>query len=446
MSQVSPPIPGFAPRRAAAELLSAVLHRNRPLDEQLEGPHARRELADLSERDRALARRIVTTVLRRLGTLRHVLCALLDRGLPPNAPRIECALLTGAAQLLFLEIPDHAAVDLSVRLVQGDLRDARYAGLVNAVLRRVARTGVEMLAQCDALKLDAPAWLMARWIANYGERGARAIAQAHAVDPPLDLTVRSDPEEWATRLHGRTLPTGSVRLPIFGSIPTLPGYAEGSWWVQDAAAALPARLFGDLRNRSALDLCAAPGGKTAQLALAGADVTAVDRSKSRMVRLVENLGRLRLDAASAIAPAEEWQPECGRDGFDAVLVDAPCTSTGTIRRNPDVLWRKTPADVDTLSSLQKRLLIHAINLASPRGTIVYCTCSLEPEECEDVIEAVLQQEERVRRHPITETELPGLEGLVTARGDLRTLPLHWPDDDPRMAGLGGFYAARLERS
>jgi 16S rRNA (cytosine967-C5)-methyltransferase len=435
--------PGFASRRIAADLLEGVLRRRLPLDEQLDGKDACPGLDVLSERDRALARRIVATALRRLGTLRRLVGELLDRGLPGHAPRVESALLIGAAQLLFLDIPDHAAVDLSVRLVQGDRRHARYAGLVNAVLRRIARNGTAGLARLEPLCLDTPEWLLARWITAYGEDTARAIAGASGLEPPLDLTVKAEPDQWAERLNGRKLPTGSVRLAPHGPISALPGYAEGSWWVQDAAAALPARLFSDLQGRTVADLCAAPGGKTAQLVLAGAHVTAVDRSESRMVRLRENMLRTGLAARTVVASAETW--EAGP--FDAVLVDAPCTSTGTIRRHPDIPWRKMPADIELLSGLQSRLLARAIDLTRPGGTIVFCTCSLEPEEGEHIVAGMLAQDPRIRRHPISATEFPGLEGFVTALGDLRTLPCHWPDPgpDPRMSGLDGFFAARLER-
>jgi 16S rRNA (cytosine967-C5)-methyltransferase len=434
--------PGLATRRIAAELLEGVLFRGRPLDEQLDGRHALAGLAQLAERDRALARRIVATVLRRLGTLRRLIGDLLSRGLPPEAPRVEAALLTGAAQILFLDIPDHAAVDLSVRLVQADRRDNRYAGLVNAVLRRIARgEGAAALAKLEPLDLDTPEWLLARWVKTYGADTAHAIARANRLEPPLDLTVKADPERWAGELGGIVLPTGSVRLAAHGPIPALPGFGEGAWWVQDAAAALPARLFGDLSGRTAADLCAAPGGKTAQLAAAGATVTAVDRAEPRLGRLRENLARLGYSATTVAAAAEEWQA----GPFDAVLVDAPCTSTGTIRRHPDIPWRKAASDIEALSALQRRLLHNAITLTRPGGTIVFCTCSLEPEEGEDIVGAALGEDRRVARNPIAASEFPGLEGLVAAQGDLRTLPCHWPNADPRMSGLDGFYAARLVR-
>src|SRR5262249_51809749 len=244
---------------------------------------------------------------------------------------------------------------------------------------------------------------------------------------------------------GGKLPTDSVRLAAHGQISALPGYAEGDWWVQDAAAALPVRLFGDLRGRSVADLCAAPGGKTAQLASCGAIVTAIDRSTSRVARLQENLARTGLRAFTAVANAEDWEPAPPTAAFDAVLVDAPCTSTGTIRRHPDIPWRKAPGDIVILSALQRRLLARAVDLTRSGGTIVYCTCSLEREEGEDIVSAVVEQDGRGRPNPIPAAEFPFLEKFITPGGELRTLPCHWPDPDPRMAGLDGFFAARLER-
>jgi 16S rRNA (cytosine967-C5)-methyltransferase len=437
--------PGFASRWAAASLLEAVLRRNRPLDEQLDDRHPNPKLRDLDERDRALTRRIVATVLRRLGTLRRLISDLLDRGLPKDRPLVESALLIGAAQLLFLDVPRHAAVDLSVRLVQGDPRSARYAGLVNAVMRRIARGEIPPLAGYEPLHLDTPEWLFARWVKAYGAERAQAIAAAHRMEPPLDITVKSDPDLWAERLGGRRMPTGSVRLASPGQISMLPGYAEGEWWVQDAAASLPALLFGDVRGRTVADLCAAPGGKTAQLATAGARVMAVDQSETRMARLKENLARTGLCVETAVADAVEWSPDPAAAAFDAVLIDAPCTSTGTIRRHPDIPWRKAPGDIVALSSLQRRLLARAIDLTRSGGTVVYCTCSLEPEEGEEIVSALAEQDGRVRRKPITVAEFPALAEFITPLGELRTLPCAWPDPDPRMHGLDGFFAARLER-
>src|SRR6201996_7935019 len=298
--------PGLAARRIAADIVDGVLHKHRTLDDQLDGAGAHPGLKTLSDRDRALMRRLVATTLRRLGTLGHLLSRLLDRGVPTDAPRAQSALLIGAAQILWMDVPDHAAVDLSVRLVQSDRRAAKYAGLVNAVLRRCAREGAGIVDEVKADTLDIPPWLLKRWIAHYGEAAARAMAQAISHEPSLDLTVKSEAEQWATRLHGEALPTGTVRTLLQGSVTMLPGFSEGEWWVQDAAAALPARLFGDVKDKSIVDLCAAPGGKTAQLAQAGARVVAVDRSPARMARLRDNLARLSLAADTVVTDATEW--------------------------------------------------------------------------------------------------------------------------------------------
>lgn len=443
-SRFVPPseVPGLATRRIAADILDGVLHKRRMLDDQLDGPAAHPALRTLSERDRALMRRLVATVLRRLGTLRHVLSQLLDKGLPSESPRAQSALMIGAAQILWMDVPDHAAVDLSVRLVQADRRAARYAGLVNAVLRRCAREARPMIAEIESESLDVPAWLMTRWRAHYGEETARAMAHALTFEPPLDITVKGDAAAWASRLHGEVLPTGTVRTLLHGPITLLPGFDEGQWWVQDAAAALPARLFGDVAGKTIADLCAAPGGKTAQLADAGAMVTAVDRSPTRIARLRDNLSRLSLTADAVVADAVEWQG----GPFDGVLVDAPCTATGTLRRHPDIAWLKQESDIAALAGLQRRLLQKAASLLKPGGTLVYCTCSLEPEEGEQAVAALLETESGLRRLPIEPDEVGGRGELLTALGEVRTLPCHLPHADPRLGGLDGFYAARLVKA
>ena len=428
--------PGFAVRRLAADMLDSVLRRHRPLDELLDSTT---EFARLPERDRALVRVLVATVLRRLGTLRHLVESFLDRGLPAQAPRAETALLLGAAQIVFLNVPDHAAVDLSVRLARADRRAAGFAGLINAVLRRLAREGNARLAAVDTAVLDAPDWLMTRWIAAYGVATAGAIAAANRNEPALDLSVKTDPDSWAKKLGGRVLPIGSVRVIASGAVSALPGFAEGAWWVQDAGASLPARLFGDVRGRRVADLCAAPGGKTAQLALAGGIVTAVDRAPARLQRLRDNLARLALTADIVAADVEKWSAE----PFDFVLLDAPCSSTGTIRRHPDVAWLKSTGDIVKLSALQRRLLDRAVVLTKPGGTLVYCTCSLEPEENEQVIADLLARVPTLRRAPMAAADVFGCAEFINQDGDLRTLPCHFPDSDSRFAGIDGFYAARL---
>jgi 16S rRNA (cytosine967-C5)-methyltransferase len=431
--------PGLAARKLAAEALFAVLHRRRPLDELLDSAAGLEGLSALPDRDRALVRMLTATVLRRFGTLRALLAPMLQSGLPKDVPQVEIALLLGAAQILLLDVPDHAAVDLSVRLASAP-RNARFAGLVNAVLRRVTREGRPQFAALDPM-LDTPDWLRERWIANYGAATAASIMAAHRIEPPLDLTVKSDAAAWAEKLGGMLLPNGTIRIASAGPVTALPGFAEGAWWVQDVAASMPARLLGDVAGLSIADLCAAPGGKTAQLAAAGAKVVAVDRSESRMRRLRENLTRLELTAETVIADASNWDA----GPFDAVLLDAPCSATGTIRRHPDIPWQKHLADIAALTGLQTRLLDRAANLTRPGGLLVYATCSLEPEEGEQQIETFLSRHTDFARAPIAPAELEGLTEFLSPAGDLRSLPFHVAAAVPGLSGCDGFYSARLRR-
>jgi 16S rRNA (cytosine967-C5)-methyltransferase len=432
--------PGLASRSIAAEALHAVLHRHRTLDQILDSETGIAGLRALPDRDRAFVHMLVAKTLRRLGSLRALLVSLLERGLPKEAPLVEIVLLIGAAQILFLSVPDHAAVDTSVEIANQDRAARHYAALVNAVLRRIAREGKDRISALDPL-LDTPEWLRQRWIENYGEAEAKQIAAAHALEPPLDLSVKDDAPAWAARLQGLRLPTGTVRIAAHGPVPALPGYDEGAWWVQDAAAALPVKLFGKVAGLKVADLCAAPGGKTAQLAAAGAHVVAVDRSAPRLARLQRNMQRLRLDCETVVADAGEWHG----GPFDAVLLDAPCTATGTIRRNPDLPWNRRPGDLPKLVALQSRLLERAALLVKPGGLLVYSTCSLEPEECERQIEALLGRNSALARVPVAASEIGGIDSFVSARGDLRTLPFYLPNQNERLSGCDGFYAARLRR-
>jgi 16S rRNA (cytosine967-C5)-methyltransferase len=444
VSDVSQPpsidAPGLIARRLAAEVLGAVLHGRRPLDQMLDPDTGVADLKLLEDRDRALVHMLAAKTLRRLGTLRAVLGSMLERGFPKEAPRVEIALLLGATQILFLSVPDHAAVDLSVQLVTEDRTARRYTALVNAVLRRMAREGRDRIAAMD-ISLDTPEWLMKRWAEAYGEPTAREIVAMHTIEPSLDLSAKENTGEWAEKLGGTLLPTGSIRLASSGSVAALPGYDEGAWWVQDAAASLPAKLLRDVAGLSVGDLCAAPGGKTAQLLAAGAKVVAIDRSAPRLKRLKSNLERLHLVCETIEADASQWRGAA----FDAVLVDAPCTSTGTIRRNPDLPWHRNPNDLTKLTALQTRLLDHAVDLVRPSGLLVYATCSLEPEECEQQIEALLLRRSNLKRVPVDSAEVGEIDSFISPAGDLRTLPHHLPNQDPRLSGCDGFYAARLQR-
>jgi 16S rRNA (cytosine967-C5)-methyltransferase len=404
-------------RDAAFDLLSAVLDRRRPLEEALDA------LPPIPSRDRAAAHRLTAATLRRLGTLDAVLEPLLKKS-PPDP--VRHILRLGAAGLLMLATPPHAAVATAVTLARSR-KLVPFAGLVNAVLRRVAEAGPATLMELDGPRLDTPAWLWAAW----GDQ-ARTIALAHQHEAPLDLTLRpgaSPPE------GGDLLPTGSVRFPAGTAVTPLPGFEQGAFWVQDAAAALPARLLGARPGERIADLCASPGGKTAQLAAAGAQVTALERDPSRLARLRDNLRHWHLQAETIEVDATAWRPTAL---FDAVLLDAPCSATGTIRRHPDVPYLKRPRDIRALAEAQDRLLEAAAAMLRPGGRLVYAVCSLQPEEAVPRIDAVLARG-GLRRDPILPAELPGLPEAVTPDGLLRTQPGIWSE----RGGMDGFFAARL---
>jgi 16S rRNA (cytosine967-C5)-methyltransferase len=433
----SPP-PGLAARVAAARAIAEALTSSRPLDERLAADSIQQR-GGLDPRDRALARSIATVALRRLGTLRKALAQRLEKGMPRRGGALEWTLIVAAAQILFLDTPDHAAVDLAVKAARAEAASAPFAALANAVLRAIARDRDAILMSSDPLDDDTPGWLAQRWRSAYGENVVRAIAAAHRAEPTLDLSVKGDASGWAERLGGIVLPTGSVRLDTHAPVTELEGYADGEWWVQDAAAALPARLLRPRPGTRVVDLCAAPGGKAAELAAAGADLTAVDRSAERLKLLAANFERLRLTCEIAVADALAFDAA----PFDGVLLDAPCSATGTIRRHPDVAWIKRPGDLPPLVKLQGELLDKAIALARPGGAIVYCVCSLEPEEGDAQIAAALRRNPDVRRQVVALEEIGGLAECLTPAGDLRTLPCHLWGENPRRSGLDGFFAARL---
>lgn len=434
----------MAARQLAITLISAVMAEQRSLDDAFASSLANRSFADIEARDRAFARLIAATVLRRHGELSAVLNTFIDKPLPERRGRLWPILLSGAAQLLLLATPPHAAISLAVEQCRLDRDAHRFDRLVNAVLRRCAERGAGLLAQQDGASANVPPWLLRRWQATFGEPLAHDIALASLREAPLDLTTK-DPtqaEAWAATLGGRVLPTGSVRLDGHGRVEDLAGYEDGAWWVQDAAAALPARLLGDVAGLDVADLCAAPGGKTAQLAAAGARVTAVDTSHKRLRRVSENLKRLQLEAMTVTADAATWEPGVT---FDKVLLDAPCSATGTIRRHPDILHLKRESDIGVLARLQGTLLERAATLVKPGGMLVYCSCSLEAEEGAAHVEAFLAAHGGFRRMPITAGEGGVDAAWLTPAGDLRTLPQHMALDLPELSGMDGFFAARLMR-
>lgn len=420
------PVPAaLRARDAVAEALEAVCDKGLTLDAALNAPSWTR----LSPRDRAFARRIVSTALRQMGKIEAGLKAVLARPLPPEATRANALLRCGIAELFLLDGDDYAVVDSLVGL-SGRVDGGRYQALTNAVLRNALREEKTVQAAIDAA--DAwPEWLMKSWQRHYGEEKARAIAHASAQEPALDLTAKGDPAALAQRLGGEIVLGGSVRLSG-GDPRALEGFDAGDWWVQDAAAAVPARLLGRIEGKRVLDLCAAPGGKTLQLASLRADVTAVDRSAKRLKRLHENLERCGLTADVIEANALVWTPA---EPFDAVLADLPCSATGTLRRQPDVASNKGAQDIDKLVRLQTEILKRLAEFAAPEAPVVICTCSLQPEEGEELLKALPAELEIV---PILPAEIPGLEAGLTPEGALRLTP----DMEP---GMDGFFIARLVR-
>lgn len=426
--------PKLDPRHLALDLIEAVLVKRRLLDDAFDSDPRTPKLAD---RDRAFARALVATTLRRLGQIDDLVRRCLDKKLPAKASRAMDVLRLGTAQLLFLNTPPHAAIDTSVDLVKGT-QMAGFAKLINAVLRRLDREGRAWVDAQDAAKLNTPAWLWESWVEAYGADIARAIATANLTEASVDITIAGDAEGWADKLEADPLPTGSLRRRGPGDITQLPGFAEGAWWVQDMAAALPARLMGDVRGKRVADLCAAPGGKALQLAVAGGIVTAVDRSARRLRRFSENLARLNLESEIVEADVAAWEPD---SPFDAVLLDAPCTATGTLRRHPDGLRLKGPGDVAALADQQTALLAAAARMVAPGGVLVYCVCSLEAEEGIRQVESLLAGNPAFVRKPITPEEIGGMSELITPDGDLRTLPCHLAE----RGGMDAFFAARLVR-
>ena len=420
-------------RAAALDLLQGVIRRKQALDQQMTGG----AFAALDPRGRAFAHNLVATTLRRLGQIDALISACLEKPLPANARTAQDILRLGAAQLLFTGTADHAAVDTAVDLARAR-GQGRLAKLVNAVLRRLQREGAAALAGQDAARLNTPDWLWQAWEAAYGADICRAIAESHLTPAPLDITVKDDAAGWAERLGGTALSDHSLRLTDAAPVPELPGFAEGAWWVQDRAAALPVRLLGDVAGLSVLDLCAAPGGKTAQLAAGGARVTALDRSEKRLETLARNLDRLELQVETVAADALSWDAPTR---FDAILLDAPCSATGTIRRHPDLPHLKRPEDTAKLADLQDRLLARAADWVRPGGVLIFATCSLQPEEGPERVRAFLNRQADFKTEPATPGESGVTPDMLSPEGWLRTLPSMAVE----IGGMDGFFAAALRR-
>lgn len=421
-------VPGLVAREGALHLIGSVLDRGAMLDEAgLRGSPA----------ERAEAHGLADLTLRRLGQVDGAL----DRfvGKMPRPP-VNHVLRLMTAELIFAGTAPHAAVDMAVRLTKRGKGTARLSGMVNAVGRRLAEHGAGIAAEQDAARLNTPDWLWTRLSDDWGDDAAREIAQAHLTPAPHDLTLANaaDTAAMAREVEAEPLPTGSIRLAGRPQISALPGFAEGAWWAQDAAAALPARLIPDPEGKRVLDLCAAPGGKTMQLAAMGAQVTALDLSKRRMERVAQNLARTGLEAECVVADALKWAPD---QGFDAILLDAPCSATGTIRRHPDLPRRQDGVDLKPLTGLQSQLLDRAAAWLAPGGILVFCTCSLLTAEGEDQARRFLKRHAGLARLPVQAGEAGIPQEFLTVEGDLRTRPDFWPE----RGGVDGFFAARFVR-
>ena len=420
---------GVEARLVAGVLLNAALEKRTGLDEALSQSPAR----DLPPQDRAFARAVAMAALRRLGEIDQILERRLQKA-PPLA--VRTILRVALAQTLVLETPAFAAVSTAVKLAERDAKTRPYKNLVNAVLRGVGRDGPGL----TTAESNLPDWLAQRWKATYGEAALIGLALATREEPATDLTAKPgvDPAELAASVEGEALPGGTVRTGKRGDVAAWPGFEAGDWWVQDAAAAVPARLLAVKAGETALDLCAAPGGKTLQLAAAGAEVVALDRSETRLKRLRQNFERMKLKAEVVAVPAEDWEDD---RTFDAVLLDAPCTATGTYRRNPEVLRATRPADVAKLADVQHRLLDAAAQKVKPGGRLVYCVCSLEREEGETQVIAFLRRNPAFRTVAAVPAEVGAPDEALTPEGWLRILPSQWAE----RGGLDGFFAAKLER-
>ena len=430
---------GLPARKSAYKILCAVLLKTTPLDQVL----ADKEIFGVMDtRDRNLARMIVMTALRHKGQLNDIIKRSRNSNEDFKPEKIRILLYVGLTQILFMNVPDHAAVDTTVELADQD-RLTRQKGLINAILRRATREGGKWINRQDAIQLNIPPYLLSSWIEDYGLGLAADIAKASLQEAFIDITVKNplDLEKYAEKFKAEILPTKSLRLKSGGDITELDDFDQGTWWVQDASAALPARLMGnDLKGQKIVDLCAAPGGKTMQLAAAGAQVMAVDRSTNRLKRLDENIIRLGLidKVQSIVADGASWQPP---HNVDAVLLDAPCSATGTIRRHPDVMHLKSDEDINRLVSLQINLLHHVPKILKSGGMLIYCTCSLQKKEGEEQVQKFLNKNPDFVTVPIEVTEIGNLQNAITSEGWLRILPTQLSDH----GGMDGFFAARLQR-
>ena len=406
-------------RQIALNILSRVLHQKQNLDDEFD-----KQTVDLDERDKSFVRMLATTCLRRMGQIDFVLKQLLEKPLPQKARAVQDILRLAVCQILFMQVPAHAAVSTAVDLARTTRLDF-YTKLINGVLRTLCRRIEDFKNTPETL--NTPKWLLDSWIKAYGEKTANDIAVANLTQPATFVSVKENPSFWAEKLNGTLTDTGSVELPENAYIPNLACFADGAWWVQDAAAALPILLFDNLNGKKVADFCAAPGGKTAALIARGATVDAFDISEKRMKRVQENLDRLHYKANLIAQDANKID---GKEVYDAILIDAPCSATGTIRRHPDLYFHRTPEDILKLNQAQLKLLKTAHRLLKSGGQVVYCTCSLQQEEGENMIAQVRDL------FKVCTPKNPVLKPYLRQDGFIRTFPFQNKD---------GFFMALLQK-
>ncbi|MCV6545732.1 MAG: methyltransferase domain-containing protein [Cohaesibacter sp.] len=433
---------GMAAREGALRLTHAVLSEKKLLDEAYQAEIETGPLRKLPGNDRAFAKRMVITLLQHLGEIDSILAMFMERGIPKKSGPLRNILRLGVAELLFLNVPSHAVVDSAVSHFRTWRKYAGFKGLTNAVLRQVSQKGAECLKDIDAAKANLPVWLYEDWIKSYGKEAVEHMMDVcNAPTTPLDLSVKAHDtktQDIASQLEGQWLPTGSLRLATHGKVDELAGFEDGLWWVQDTAASLPVKMLGDVNNLDVLDLCAAPGGKTMQLAALGAKVTALDLSGKRLQRIQKNLDRTGLEATLIQGDAlkQKFQTK-----FPAILLDAPCSATGTMRRHPELIHQRNAADIAHFAKIQARMLRHAANLLEDNGCLVFCTCSLQQAEGPDLVANFLMEYPDFSIDPIEAEQNPELAAFIQGDGSIRTRP----DQMAELGGLDGFYAIRFRK-
>ena len=426
----------MAARKRSLHLLTKVIDEGEPLEYLLD----RKVLDELPPNDRSLARAITSTTLRRRFQIEKILSGYMQKPLGRRGGPAMHLLRLAVAQILFLDVADHAAVSTTMEIAKSDHKAKHFSKLINGVLRTIGREKEEILANLDPIDI-LPEWLCKTWVRAYGKKTVADMASALCHEPYLDIATKSDPKKWAETLEGVALPTGSVRLKSRGAVPNLSGFEEGEWWVQDTAASLAPSLLGDVNGKTVADLCAAPGGKTAYLASKGALVTAVDSSAPRLEKLTENLKRLKLEADCVTNDVTTWKPA---QLFDAILLDAPCSATGIVRKHPDILSLKAEQQISQMAALQRKILKASVAFLKPGGTLVFCTCSLQPEEGEAILDYIETENLPLKLDPISADEIGGVSQLIQENGTIRTLPHYLEQADPVLSGIDGFFMARFQ--